>query len=145
MQPGGLFALVYLLLRHVVRLIAGSSNDQMNTEVELHECPSRSATTRPATPPRSRIPVWVWRRSWNAGPQDGRLPAIVNVYLLERRLTRPRHDLVQGRMTWVREHPLMRGRRGEPVHIRDVRVGYLGERDGRPLARQEQHVAAIER
>jgi putative transposase len=30
-----LFALVYLLLRHVVRLIAGSSNDQMNTEVEV--------------------------------------------------------------------------------------------------------------
>ncbi len=30
-----LFALVYLLLRHVVRLIAGSSSDQMNTEVEL--------------------------------------------------------------------------------------------------------------
>ena len=30
-----LFALVYLLLRRVVRLIAGSSNDQMNTEVEL--------------------------------------------------------------------------------------------------------------
>jgi putative transposase len=30
-----LFALVYLLLRHVVRLIAGSSNDRMNTEVEL--------------------------------------------------------------------------------------------------------------
>lgn len=30
-----LFALVYLVLRHVVRLIAGSSNDQMNTEVEL--------------------------------------------------------------------------------------------------------------
>ena len=30
-----LFALVYLLLRRVVRLIAGSPNNQMNTEVEL--------------------------------------------------------------------------------------------------------------
>ena len=30
-----LFALVYLLLRHLFRLIAGSSNDRMNTEVEL--------------------------------------------------------------------------------------------------------------
>jgi putative transposase len=30
-----LFALIYLLLRHVVRLIVDSSNDQMNTEVEL--------------------------------------------------------------------------------------------------------------
>jgi putative transposase len=30
-----LFAIVYLLFRHVVRLIAGSSNDSMNTEFEL--------------------------------------------------------------------------------------------------------------
>ncbi len=30
-----LFALVYLLLRRVVRLIARSSNDQTNTEVEV--------------------------------------------------------------------------------------------------------------
>jgi hypothetical protein len=30
-----LFALVYLLLRRVVRLIAGSSNEQMYSEVEL--------------------------------------------------------------------------------------------------------------
>jgi hypothetical protein len=30
-----LFGLVYLLLRHIVRLIAGGSNEQMNTEVEL--------------------------------------------------------------------------------------------------------------
>jgi hypothetical protein len=30
-----LFALVYLLLRRVVRLIAGSSNDELSTEVEL--------------------------------------------------------------------------------------------------------------
>jgi hypothetical protein len=30
-----LFGLVYLLLRRVVRLIAGSSNDELSTEVEL--------------------------------------------------------------------------------------------------------------
>ena len=30
-----LFALVYLLLRRVVRLIAGSSNDELSTQVEL--------------------------------------------------------------------------------------------------------------
>jgi hypothetical protein len=30
-----LLGLLYLLLRRVVRLIAGSSNDQMNTEIEL--------------------------------------------------------------------------------------------------------------
>lgn len=30
-----LFALVYLLVRRLVRLIAGSSNEEMNTEVEL--------------------------------------------------------------------------------------------------------------
>ena len=30
-----LFALVYMLLRRVVRLIAGSSNDQLSTEDEL--------------------------------------------------------------------------------------------------------------
>ncbi len=30
-----LFALVYLLLRRLVRLVAGYSNEQMNTEVEV--------------------------------------------------------------------------------------------------------------
>jgi hypothetical protein len=33
--PVVLFALVYLFLRHVVRVRAGGSNEQMNTEVEL--------------------------------------------------------------------------------------------------------------
>jgi hypothetical protein len=30
-----LFALVYLLLRRVVRLVIGSSNELMNTEIEV--------------------------------------------------------------------------------------------------------------
>ena len=42
-----LFGLVYQLLRRVVRLIAGSSNDELSTEVELlvlrHQLKSSSA------------------------------------------------------------------------------------------------------
>jgi putative transposase len=54
-----LFALVYLLLRRLVRSIAGSSNGQMNTEVELvvlrHQLMVLKRQVRPRLRRRDRL------------------------------------------------------------------------------------------